>query len=224
MVKLRQQGFTLMEVMVAMAIMALMGVMSWSGLDVMVRSQHAMQEQASTSAQMQVALQQWMLDLDQAWQPAGTEPMGWDGKVFRLTRRASQPELGLTVVAWAVREDAQGRHWMRWQSQPFIRMEQWKQAWEQAANWGRNTGGEQGVRLLPALQMEVFSWTGETWVNAQSSQAPMVNVLDTSELPSSLNQDMPQLQQATGVRMELTTTSGTLTKDWAALTVSEGMQ
>lgn len=222
--KLYQQGFTLIEVMVAMTIMALIGVMSWAGLDVMVRSQHAMQTQASYSAQMQVALQQWMLDLDQAWRPAGTEPMGWDGKVFRLTRHASQPELGVTVVAWAVRDSGQGSHLMRWQSPAFIRMEQWKQAWDQAANWGRSTSAEQGVRLLPALKMDIFSWAGDAWVNAQSSDASALAYERKNGLSGLLGQGRQQLQHANGLRMELTTPNGTLTKDWAALTVSEAKQ
>lgn len=212
-----QQGFTLIEMMVAMAIMALIGVMSWAGLDVLIRSKNQVQMHGAHTAQMQVALQQWVLDLDQAWRPSGTDPMGWDGKVLRLTRRAAQPELGVTVVAWAVREDGEQKQLMRWQSAPFTRMEQWRQAWEQAAHWGRSSGNDQTTVLLPANALDIFVWSGDSWVNGQSSVAQ-----EEGESSAGLRRWMKKLgQQPTGIRMLLSTPSGNVLKDWAALSLSE---
>jgi len=212
-----QRGFTLIEVMVAMAIMALIGAMSWAGLDVLIRSQHQVQAHGLQTAQMQIALQQWSLDLDQAWYPDGTEPMGWDGKAFRLMRRAPQTQQGVVVVAWAVRSTQEGSYLMRWQSQPFIAMEQWRQAWEQASNWARSTEQAQDVQLMPATQLDIFVWSGNTWVNGLSSETQTTR-RSGSGLSRFINRSK---QQPQGVRMMLSTSNGVLAKDWGALTFSE---
>lgn len=209
---MRQQGFTLIEVMVAMAIMAVMGTMAWVGMDVLIRSQQHVKEQGVRTAQTQIALQQWMLDLDQAWKPDALSPMGWDGKVFRLTRRAAQPEAGVTVVAWTVRDNGQGKHLMRWQSAPFTGVEQWQKAWEHAANWARSVGGGEGVALLLASEMEIFVWSGNAWVNGQTS---------ASSRRRRWGGGGSNVQQPQAVRMQLGVPQGVLTKDWVALTFSE---
>lgn len=212
----RQQGFTLVEVLVALSILALMGSMSWVGMSALLQSKERTEQRGVENAQLQITLAQWNSDLDQAWQPDGAQPMGWDGKVFRLTRRAQIPEQGVVVVAWAVQSQGPGTYWMRWQSRPFLQMQEWKQAWEQAGNWGRGAlRGEEEARLMPASAVDMYLWESYTWVNAQSSQTARRRGSGLSRMLAALP------QQPKGVRLVLHTPAGDVTKDWISPTWSE---
>lgn len=212
----RQRGFTLVEVMVALSIMALMGSMSWVGLSALLESRERTHSKSVDNAQLQIALTQWANDLDQAWMPEGTQPMGWDGKAFRLTRRAQSLAQGVVVIAWAVRAGEQGGQWMRWQSQPVSTMAQWRHAWEQAANWARGAQDTLAVSLMPATSADVYLWQGQTWVNAQSSQA------SSALVPSGATPGASTVtQQPGGVRLVVHTRAGDVTKDWVSPMWSE---
>ncbi|MBS7350464.1 MAG: prepilin-type N-terminal cleavage/methylation domain-containing protein [Comamonas sp.] len=218
---MRPHGFTLVELLLALAVLAIMASMTWLGMDALLRTRAHSQAHGQWQSQLHVALSQWHTDLDQAFMPSGAAPMGWDGKVFRLTRRQS-PEQGAaaTVVAWAVRSDGQSQQWMRWQSPPLTRMDEWQQAWQAAANWGRGGALENSLALLPAQDMQVLLWVGNAWVNAQSSA-------NLEQASNSAHQALPQRllrrinraaqrAQPLGVRLELHSSRGLLTKDWAA--------
>ena len=204
------RGFTLVEMLVALAIVALMGSMAWVGIDSLLRAQRGSQAHAEASAQLHIALRQWEVDLDAAVLPTGLEPMGWEGKVFRLTRAAAQAELGLVVVAWAVRNDGQQPHWMRWQSAPVTSVAQWRTAWAQGAQWGRSAGGAtpQAVVLLPAHSMDIYEWSDGGWVNGLSTRSRRSG--------SRLSQAKPV--QPDGLRLRLDTAQGELLKDWVSPT------
>ena len=85
----RARGFTLIEVLVAIAIMALMSLMAWRGIDGMLRTQSGLQTRADDIRTLQAGLAQWQTDLDQLAELAGTPSWDWDGKVLRLTRRSA---------------------------------------------------------------------------------------------------------------------------------------
>jgi prepilin-type N-terminal cleavage/methylation domain-containing protein len=57
-------GFTLIEVLVASAILALMALISWRGLDGMSKAQVALQTRSDANQTWQVGLAQWRTDLD----------------------------------------------------------------------------------------------------------------------------------------------------------------
>ena len=90
----KAHGFTLIEVLVAISVMALMSLMAWRGIDGMLRSQSGMQQRADDIRTLQAGLAQWQTDLDQSQELPGTPAWNWNGQVLRLTRRAS----GLPVV------------------------------------------------------------------------------------------------------------------------------
>lgn len=202
----RLRGFTLVEVLVALGIMALMGAMAWAGMDSLLRAQSVTAQQHVAHSQLQIGLQQWRTDLDQALQLLHTAPMGWDGKAFRMTRRAPAPEVGVVVVAWAVRAHGDGMHWMRWQSPALRTQGQWQAAWEQAAQWARGSA-QTAAAVLPAQDMQVYVWAQGAWVNAQSSSEP------GAQLPAL---GRAATQSPRGVRVQLQLPAGQLTQDWVS--------
>ena len=60
----RAAGFTLVELLVAIAVMALLAIMSWRGLDGMARAQEQTRARSDDLLVMQAALSQWAADLD----------------------------------------------------------------------------------------------------------------------------------------------------------------
>lgn len=115
----RQHGFTLIELMVAIGILALLALLSWHGLDAMVRAQQGTQRRSDQIAVVQTALAQWRADLD-AMLPGSSSKqpvLDWNGQTLRVWRLAS-PETqaaaqagtrqslwtpATVVVAWTLR-------------------------------------------------------------------------------------------------------------------------
>jgi general secretion pathway protein J len=160
--QLRQpRGFTLVEVLVALFIMAAIAMMAWRGIDGMLRSREISQASLARSERLQAVLTQWEQDL-RALQ-AGTstlEPITFDGIQLRLTRR--QPE-GLQLVVWRLQD---GRL-LRWASPPMTTLQALNEA------YARSEQGLQGGEPLTALEglagWQMYFFRGNAWSNAQSS-------------------------------------------------------
>jgi general secretion pathway protein J len=71
----RSRGFTLIEVLVAIGVMALMTLMAWRGIDGMLRTQTGLQQRSDQIRTLQSGLAQWQVDLDQLTELTGT-PVG----------------------------------------------------------------------------------------------------------------------------------------------------
>lgn len=65
----RQTGFTLVELLVAIGILAIVAVLGWRGLDGIVRSRVALTEQMETTRGMQLAFAQMQSDCEHAAGP-----------------------------------------------------------------------------------------------------------------------------------------------------------
>lgn len=206
-------GFTLVELLVALAMMALLAIMSWRGLDGMVRTQQHTQQRSEQVLILQTALAQWGTDLDALITVPYTMPLDWDGQVLRLTRRSSTtPDQGVLVVAWA-RRNVQGTdQWLRWQSAPIRNRAQWQQVWQQAAMWARTPGEAERRRetvLLPLAGWQLFYYRGDAWSNPLSSSgATEEGAANTASaiIPNGirLQLDLPPGQGLTG----------SITRDW----------
>lgn len=208
------RGFTLVELLVAMAIMGLMALLSWRGLDGMVRAQEQTRQRGDQLLVLQAALTQWGADLDALLPLPHTTPLDWDGQVLRITRRSSAiPDEGALVVAWARRNVDGTSQWLRWQSPPLRTRSAWQQAWQQAAQWARNPGDAERraeVALLPLADWQVFYFRGGAWSNPMSSSGTPPGDLDAvgALIPDGVRL---QLDLPPGPGM-----AGQITRDWVS--------
>ena len=92
----KYSGFTLIELMVATAVMAILALLSWRGLDNMTQVQSQTQRQTENVMALQTGLAQWQADLDAAWeldevwnkpQMPTINALDFDGQVLKILRQ-----------------------------------------------------------------------------------------------------------------------------------------
>ncbi len=230
-------GFTLVELLVALVIMALLAILSWRGLDGMTRVQTQTQANTDGVLALQAGLSQWQTDLDaltvQANVP-GVSGLDYDGQVLRLTRRYAETgedtknttnDDSIRVVAWSQRNVevnaglANKTQWLRWQSAPVKTRAELQAAWLQAKAWASNateTDKKGEVAVATIDKWQVFYYRNDAWSNALSSADV------DAQIPGSNAPVLPD-----GVRLVLTLAAGqalvgTITRDWVRPTMGGG--
>ena len=108
------RGFTLVEVMVALAIMALLSALAWRGIDSMTLTQKVVRENSDEILTMQTGFSQWQADLTALRDTGFVLPVHFDGKVLRVTRRDPQEPHRIRVIAWALKNGANGADSLSW--------------------------------------------------------------------------------------------------------------
>lgn len=157
----RSRGFTLVEVLVALMVMAVMAVMAWQGIDAIVRSQQASRDRLERALRLQTVIAQWEQDLGALQDSRVVPPLGFDGATVRLTRRTDE---GVQVVAWSVRAGG----WWRWAGAPTTVAAELQQQWLASQQLLGNEPGQ--LRMLErAAGWQVYFYRGNAWSNAQSS-------------------------------------------------------
>jgi general secretion pathway protein J len=213
----RAGGFTLIELMVAIAVMAMVAVLSWRGLDGMVRAQTLTQQRADEVLTLQAGLAQWSTDLDAIVQLPQASALDWDGRGLRMTRRGNVAGVeSLFVVAWASRSIDGTLYWLRWQSPPVTTRAELQEVWAQAAQWAQNPGEQERrreVAIVPMAQWQIFYFRADAWTNPLSSEG-LATAATQPAIPD-------------GVRLVLSLApgqalAGTLTRDWVRPTVGGG--
>ncbi len=207
-------GFTLVELLVALFALSVLALLSWRGIDAMVRGQSQLQARADQVLGLQVGLAQWTTDLDSLEVLPRLTALDWNGQVLRLVRRSGAGPgagaQGVSVVAWTRREAGGQGMWLRWQSPAFTRRADIEQAWHQAEGWARNPGeadrpGE--VRVMP-----LDRWSLQYFAVSEWREATPGDPQDTETPPP--GRPLPE-----GVRLVLTPSAGgpwggPITLDW----------
>jgi general secretion pathway protein J len=187
------RGFTLIEVLVALSVMALLALMSWRGLDGMARVQADMRERVDGVVSVQTGLSQWSSDLDAVVETTLVSPIDYDGRVLRLTRRdASLAGSPLRVVGWARRvidgtQDGRAA-WARWQSQPLRTRAELQEAWQQVESWAQSPSAadrQREVAVLGLDQWQIFYYRNNAWTNPLSTaSATGINPAQAAAVPT----------------------------------------
>lgn len=213
------RGFTLVEVLVAVTILALLSTMAWRSLDSMLLTRKQLTEQADQVLALEAGLAQWGTDLDRMRETTGTTPLDWDGRVLRITRlSAGSEDQGLQVVAWALGERDGSTRWLRWQSDTVRDTSSWRNAWQTATRWSQSSdltlrGAE--VALVATSGWQLYYFRGGAWSNALSSDGT------TSGTSGAADANAVGSRPPDGVRVVLDVTAphplaGRITRDWSS--------
>jgi general secretion pathway protein J len=194
-----ERGFTLVEVLVAMVVMAIMSLMAWQGVDGIVRTRESNQVRLEQTLRLETVIAQWEQDLAALQESAAVPALTCDGQSVRLTRRT---DTGLQVVAWSLRPGDAGSIWQRWAGPPVTTTGGLQDSWMSTQQFQGNEAGQ--LRALTGLdQWQVYFFQGNAWANCQSTgnvdaAAPGVAAAGTTQ-----RQALPS-----GVRLVLTFAAG----------------
>jgi general secretion pathway protein J len=218
----KQRGFTLIEVMVALAIMGIVTALAWQGIAAILKAQQYSRSRSNEVAVMQTMLAQWDNDLNHlelnpsAAYASDIPPLQYENEVLRLVRwDDGRSDRALRVVAWAKRLDQPGNDvktgpgvLLRWQSPPISSNADLQQAWSNALAWAQGSESTAlratELRILPITEWGLRPFNQGQW--SESAQ----NIL-----PSQRN--TVRLQ---GLRLVFTPAAGSvfaggsITKDW----------
>ena len=164
-------GFTLVEVLVALMVMAIMAVMAWQGVDGIVRARDSNQERLERSLRLNNVISQWEQDLA-AVQETAVVPsaLSFDGASLRLVRRTPG---GLQLVVWSLLPDSGAKEagvntWLRWAGPAVTTRGGLQDSWLRSQQFQGNESGQ--LRTLSGVaQWQVYFFIGNAWSNAQST-------------------------------------------------------
>lgn len=227
------RGFTLVEVLVALAAMAVIAALAWRGVDGMLRAREVTTGAIDRTARLQTVVTQWEQDVAALVDPRSVPALTFDGMTLRLVRE-SEDRSGVQVVAWAVRN---GR-WWRWTSPVTDRAAALQDHWIASQQLQGNEAGQLAVSE-EVESWQVFVFRGGQLTNPQSSgdliestppppASPMPPAAEGAESPASAAEGAsapagagrPAMREALpeGIRLMLKWQDGrTLTRDLAMM-------
>ena len=209
-----QAGFTLIEMLVAMALLATLALISWRGLDAMRTARTVNKEHQNQVLALTAALAQWSTDLDAIIQTPYINALEFDGKLLRLTRlEGNQNEtINVMVVAWT-KANLEGKdYWLRWQSKGVNTQGELKEQYKLAKIWSDSVSAanlQNATKIIAIDSWNLLYFRGNTWSNALSSSDE--ENFDSDLLESIVLPDAIRLQVNISPQQAL---SGAITKDW----------
>lgn len=172
--KHRSQGLTLVELMVAIAVLAFISMLGWRGLDAITRARLALNQELVQTRGLQLAFAQLQIDCANTVDSstlAGAAPLVVDANRVTLARRL-QPEAqagALQLVTWRWRDGVLTRE----ETPPTRDLNQLNRYWQLA-----QTGSAAAVKLQSNVQqMTLRVWTddGGGWRAWQQMRIPVVS-------------------------------------------------
>jgi len=157
----RTRGFTLVEVLVALVILAVLSGMAWRGIDGIAKARSGSQQQIESSLRLTTVVAQWERDLGALYKSPVVPVLAFDGATLRLVRAV---EGGVQMVAWSLRGD----HWQRWAGPVVTHVGELQDSWLRSQQLLGNEPG-QLLMLQDVSQVDVYFFRGNSWSNAQST-------------------------------------------------------
>lgn len=198
----RDRGFTLVEVLVALLLMAILSTFAWFGLDGVLRARDAGRAAIDTSTRLGTVLTQWEQDLLAIHDTLAVPPLTFDGQTLRLTRRVDG---GVALVAWSVRSG----QWQRWTSATSTRSTALQQAWLGSQQLMGTEPGHLKV-ATGATEWQIYFHRGGDWSNAQSTGDLVLTPAAAASGAAQAREALPQ-----AVRLVITLDGHKLTRDIA---------
>jgi general secretion pathway protein J len=197
----RQGGFTLIEVLVSLLILAVLAATAWKGMDGISTARQVADGNLKQTLRLQSVMTQMEADLGQVIDTVMVSGMQFDGAHLRLTRRTAE---GVQVVVWYVQR---GRL-MRWGSPVTYKVGELQKYWMSSYQL---RGKEPGT--LTALkgvdQWQVYCFRSGAMSNCQSTG----NVAAPTALNQALREQLPNAIRSQMTLGEGSGFGGTLTRD-----------
>lgn len=169
---MKSRGFTLIEVLVALVVVAVLSLLAWRVIDGMSRANEQTVQHEKTLARVQAMLGQWSADWDALSTGLDAPALDFDGAGLRLVRRSTQDSAGVVVVAWALHTGAQGRQLERWVAPAVTTRAALQESWDAAARWVRTPLAEDAkrtTRFMGISDWQLQYFRGNAWTNPLSA-------------------------------------------------------
>ena len=96
------RGFTLVEVLVAMMVMAILAVMAWQGVDGIVRARDASQSRLEQTLRLNTVMAQWEQDLASVQDSKVVPALSFDGATLRAIGYRNRFVAGIVMQQAAI--------------------------------------------------------------------------------------------------------------------------
>jgi general secretion pathway protein J len=210
----RPSGFTLVEVMVALVIMAVLSALAMRGMDALMRAKDAALASTDRTLKLNTGMSQFEYDMSMVVDSKVLpKAIMFDGATLRIARRTPQ---GIELVLWTL----QDRRWQRWASAPAIHLSELTDAWMRSQQWGAVSGG--AITVLDNVDdFQVYvcnpaavNTPGCSWNNVQSTQGA-AGGNNPQQCPQGVPPPCPQVAapQPNGIRIVLKVPEGEIMRE-----------